>query len=53
MAKGVEPPAAIAQLLADDQQRESRQLGMIDMKGRVGGAHRQEQRHLGRQQAGH
>jgi uncharacterized Ntn-hydrolase superfamily protein len=35
MAKGVEPSAAIAQLLADDQQRESRQLGMIDMKGRA------------------
>jgi uncharacterized Ntn-hydrolase superfamily protein len=35
MAKGVEPAAAIAQLLADDQQRESRQLGMIDMKGRA------------------
>ncbi len=34
MTKGVEPAAAIAQLLADDQQRESRQLGMIDMKGR-------------------
>ena len=34
MAKGVEPAAAIQQLLADDQQRESRQLGMIDMKGR-------------------
>jgi uncharacterized Ntn-hydrolase superfamily protein len=34
MAKGVEPAAAIAQLLSDDQQRESRQLGMIDMKGR-------------------
>lgn len=34
MAKGVEPGAAIAQLLSDDQQRESRQLGMIDMKGR-------------------
>jgi uncharacterized Ntn-hydrolase superfamily protein len=34
MAKGVEPSAAVAQLLADDQQRESRQLGMIDMKGR-------------------
>jgi uncharacterized Ntn-hydrolase superfamily protein len=34
MAKGVEPSAAIAQLLADDQQRESRQLGMIDMQGR-------------------
>src|SRR5687768_1905925 len=35
MAKGVEPTAAVAQLLADDQQRESRQLGMIDMKGRA------------------
>jgi uncharacterized Ntn-hydrolase superfamily protein len=34
MAKGVEPTAAIAQLLSDDQQRESRQLGMIDMRGR-------------------
>src|SRR5687767_8171364 len=34
MAKGVEPAAAVAQLLAEDQQRESRQLGMIDMKGR-------------------
>lgn len=34
MAKGVEPVTAIAQLLSDDQQRESRQLGMIDMKGR-------------------
>lgn len=35
MAKGVEPAAAVAQLLADDQQRESRQLGMIDMTGRA------------------
>ena len=35
MAKGVEPAAVVAQLLADDQQRESRQLGMIDMKGRA------------------
>ena len=34
MAKGVEPSAAIAQLLSDDEQRESRQLGMIDMQGR-------------------
>ncbi len=34
MAKGVEPRAAIAQLLAGDDARESRQLGMIDMKGR-------------------
>jgi len=34
MAKGVEPRDAIAQLLADDAGRESRQLGMIDMQGR-------------------
>ena len=34
MATGVEPAVAIPQLLSDDQQRESRQLGMIDMKGR-------------------
>jgi uncharacterized Ntn-hydrolase superfamily protein len=34
MAKGVEPAAVLQQLLADDQQRESRQVGVIDMKGR-------------------
>ncbi len=34
MAKGVDPKDAIPQLLADDAGRESRQLGMIDMKGR-------------------
>jgi uncharacterized Ntn-hydrolase superfamily protein len=34
MAKGVEPKDAIAQLLSTDNARESRQLGMIDMKGR-------------------
>ena len=34
MAQGVEPATAIAQLLKDDEGRESRQLGMIDMKGR-------------------
>jgi uncharacterized Ntn-hydrolase superfamily protein len=34
MAKGVDPRDAIPQLLADDMGRESRQLGMIDMKGR-------------------
>ena len=34
MAKGVEPRAAIARLLAADNARETRQLGMIDMKGR-------------------
>jgi uncharacterized Ntn-hydrolase superfamily protein len=35
MAKGAEPKDAIAQLLADDNARETRQLGMIDMKGRA------------------
>jgi uncharacterized Ntn-hydrolase superfamily protein len=35
MATGLEPSAIVAQLLSDDQQRESRQLGMIDMKGRA------------------
>jgi uncharacterized Ntn-hydrolase superfamily protein len=34
LAKGVEPSDAIAQLLAPDEGRESRQLAMIDMKGR-------------------
>lgn len=34
LAKGVEPQAALQQLLADDAQRESRQVGLIDMKGR-------------------
>src|SRR3954469_24410393 len=34
LAKGVDPTAALQQLLADDQQRESRQVGLIDMKGR-------------------
>jgi uncharacterized Ntn-hydrolase superfamily protein len=35
LAKGVEPQAILQQLLADDQQRESRQVGVIDMKGRA------------------
>src|SRR5262245_43503247 len=35
LAKGVAPKDAIAQLLADDQGRESRQIGVIDMKGRA------------------
>jgi uncharacterized Ntn-hydrolase superfamily protein len=35
MSKGVEPKDAIAQLLSTDEGRESRQLGMIDMKGRA------------------
>jgi uncharacterized Ntn-hydrolase superfamily protein len=34
LAKGVEPQAVLQQLLATDQQRESRQVGVIDMKGR-------------------
>ena len=34
LAKGIEPQAVLSQLLADDQQRESRQVGVIDMKGR-------------------
>ena len=34
MAQGVEPSVAVARLHADDPQRESRQLGMIDMNGR-------------------
>ncbi len=35
LAKGVEPQAALAELLADDRSRESRQIGIIDMKGRA------------------
>ncbi len=35
MAKGVEPQAVLSQLLADDSARESRQVGVIDMKGRA------------------
>jgi uncharacterized Ntn-hydrolase superfamily protein len=35
MAKGVAPADALAQLLAPDQQRESRQVGLIDMQGRT------------------
>jgi uncharacterized Ntn-hydrolase superfamily protein len=34
LAKGVEPQAALADLLKDDDRRESRQVGVIDMKGR-------------------
>jgi uncharacterized Ntn-hydrolase superfamily protein len=34
MSSGVEPSAVLHQMLADDQQRESRQVGLIDMKGR-------------------
>jgi uncharacterized Ntn-hydrolase superfamily protein len=35
LAKGVEPEAVLAQLLADDGSRETRQVGVIDMKGRA------------------
>jgi uncharacterized Ntn-hydrolase superfamily protein len=35
LAKGVEPKDALAQLLAADEQRESRQVGIIDMNGRT------------------
>src|SRR3954447_563299 len=35
LAKGVEPDAVLQQLLAEDAQRESRQVGVIDMKGRT------------------
>src|SRR6267154_3801135 len=35
LAKGIEPQVVLSQLLADDQQRESRQVGVIDMKGRA------------------
>ena len=38
LAKGLEPQAILQQLLADDVQRESRQLAVINMKG-VGAAH--------------
>jgi len=35
MAQGVEPKDALQQLLEKDPQRESRQVGLIDMKGRT------------------
>src|SRR3954469_18293512 len=35
LAKGVEPQTVLAELLKDDAQRESRQVGVIDMKGRA------------------
>jgi len=35
LAKGVEPAAVLQQLLADDQQRESRQVGVINMQGQA------------------
>jgi uncharacterized Ntn-hydrolase superfamily protein len=33
LAKGMDPKAILAELLKDDAQRESRQVGVIDMKG--------------------
>ena len=33
LAQGIEPQAVLAQLLADDRQRESRQVGVISMAG--------------------
>jgi uncharacterized Ntn-hydrolase superfamily protein len=35
MAKGVEPTAVLQELLKDDEGRETRQVGVIDMKGRA------------------
>jgi uncharacterized Ntn-hydrolase superfamily protein len=35
LEKGVEPNDVLSQLLASDEQRESRQVGVIDMKGRA------------------
>jgi uncharacterized Ntn-hydrolase superfamily protein len=35
LAKGVEPKAVLEQLLKDDEGRESRQVGVIDIKGRA------------------
>jgi uncharacterized Ntn-hydrolase superfamily protein len=35
LAQGVEPGAVLARLLADDDARETRQVGIIDMKGRA------------------
>ena len=35
LAKGVEPQEVLKQLLENDAQRESRQVGVIDMKGRT------------------
>ncbi|MBA2355265.1 MAG: DUF1028 domain-containing protein [Acidobacteria bacterium] len=36
LAAGVSPADALDRLLADDPQRESRQVGMVDMQGRAG-----------------
>ncbi len=42
LEKGAEPAAVLAQLLADDAQRESRQVGVINMAGK-GAAHTGQQ----------
>src|SRR5262245_26719860 len=34
LAKGMDPKAALAELLKDDDRRESRQVALIDMQGR-------------------
>lgn len=34
LAKGTDPAAVLQQLMANDAQRESRQVGVIDMQGR-------------------
>src|SRR3954453_22068441 len=46
LAKGVDPKEALAQMLASDEQRESRQVGIIDMKGRTA-AHTGKQNNAG------
>ena len=52
LAKGIAPQDVLQQLLANDAQRESRQVGLIDMKGQSRRAHRQTERELGGQQTG-
>ena len=52
LAKGVEPAAVLEQLLASDQQRESRQVGVINMKGAAAAHTGQTERRLGGQSAG-
>ena len=49
--KGVEPQEILKQLLGPDENRESRQVGVIDMRPRRG-AHRPAQRCVGRKQTG-
>ncbi|HZD03088.1 MAG TPA: DUF1028 domain-containing protein [Actinomycetes bacterium] len=35
LAKGLEPAAALERLLADDERREERQVGLVDLRGRA------------------